>query len=85
LSSKELKIAAKKAKSQSDVWKAVEEEQQKLGRKLGKSVKDRASGTSLQLTLEDEDLQEKSSAYVQAIAPKGLATKDIVGFAYTIK
>lgn len=84
LSSKELKIAAKKAKSQGEVWKAVEEEQQKLGRKLGKSVKSRASGTSLQLTLEDEDVQKESNAYVKAISPKGLATDDIVGYAYTV-
>lgn len=84
LSSKELKIAAKKAKSQGEVWRAVEEEQQKLSRKLGKSVKSRASGTSLQLTLEDEDVQKESKAYVKAISPKGLATDDIVGYAYTV-
>jgi hypothetical protein len=84
LSSKELKIAAKKAKSQGEVWKAVEKEQEKLGRKLGKSVKSRASDTSLQLTLEDKDLQKESKAYVQAIAPKGLATNDVVGYAYAI-
>lgn len=84
LSSKELKIAAKKAKSQGEVWKAVEEEQHKLSRKLGKSVKSRVSGTSLQLTLEDEDVQKESKAYVKAISPKGLAANDIVGYAYTI-
>jgi hypothetical protein len=84
LSSKGLKIAAKRAKSQGEVWKAVEEEQQKLSRKLGKSVKSRVSDTSLQLTLEDEDVQKESKAYVQAISPKGLATNDIVGYAYTI-
>jgi hypothetical protein len=84
LSSKELKIAAKKAKSQGEVWKAVEQEQQKLGRKLGKSVKSGVSDTSLQLTLEDKDLKKASKAYVKAISPKGLETKDIVGYAYTI-
>jgi hypothetical protein len=84
LSSKELKIAAKKAKSQGEVWKAVEEEQQKLTRKLGKSVKSRLSATSLQLTLEDQDLQKESDAYVQEISPKGLAANDIVGYAYAI-
>ncbi len=84
LSSKKLKIAAKKAKSQSEVWRAVEEEQQKLRRKLKKSVKSRVSDTSLQLTLEDENVQKESYAYVKAISPKGLATNDIVGYAYTI-
>jgi hypothetical protein len=84
LSSKELKIAAKKAKSQGEVWKAVEQEQDKLSRKLGKSVKNDVSGTSLQLTLEDEDLQKASQAYGRAISPIGLKDKDIVGYAYTI-
>jgi hypothetical protein len=84
LSSKALKIAVKKAKSQQKVWEAVETEQQKLSRKLGKSVKSRVSDTSLQLTLEDEDLQKESRFYIKAVSPKGLANKDIVGYAYTI-
>jgi hypothetical protein len=84
LSSKELKLAAKKAQSQTEVWQAVEKEQQKLSHKLGKSVKSRVSETSLQLTLEDEGVQKESEAYVKAISPKGLATDDIVGYAYTI-
>jgi hypothetical protein len=84
LSSKELKVAVKKAKSQRAVWEAVEAEQQKLGRNLGKSVKSRVSDTSLQLTLEDESVQNESRAYVKAISTKGLANNDIVGYAYTI-
>jgi hypothetical protein len=84
LSSKRLKIAAKKAKSQSEVWKAVEEEQQKLSRKLGKSVKSRVSDTSLQLTLEDEEVQKESKAYAKAIFSRGLAADDIVGYAFAI-
>jgi hypothetical protein len=84
LSSKELKIATKKAKSQGEVWNAVEQEQDKLSRKLGKSVKSDVSDTSLQLTLEDEDLQKASQAYGKAISPLGLKDKDIVGYAYTI-
>ncbi len=84
LSSKKLKIAAKKAKSQGEVWKAVAEEQQRLSRKLGKSVKSRVSDSSLQLTLEDRDVKKRSNAYVQAISPKGLETNDVVGFAYAI-
>jgi predicted DNA-binding WGR domain protein len=84
LSSKELKIAAKRAKSQGEVWKAVEEEQQKLGRKLGKSVKSEVSDSSLQLTFEDKDLRKASEDYSKAISRMGLKTKDIVGYAYTI-
>jgi hypothetical protein len=84
LSSKELKIAAKRAKSQDEVWKAVEQEQQKLSRMLGKSVKSRVSDSSLQLTFEDEDLGKASNAYTEALSLKGLKNRDIVGYAYTI-
>ncbi len=84
LSSKELKIAAKKEKSQGEVWKAVEQEQQKLGRKLGKSVKSGVSDTSLQLTLEDKDLQKASKSYSEPIYPNGFKNMNIVGYAYTI-
>jgi hypothetical protein len=84
LSSKELKIAAKKSKSQGEVWKAVEQEQDKLGRKLGKSVKSGVSDSSLQLTLEDKDLEKASKAYGEAISPVGFSNKDAVGYAYAI-
>jgi hypothetical protein len=84
LSSKDLKIAAKKAKSQGEVWKAVEQEQDKLSRKLGKSVKSRVSDSSLQLTLEDKDLEKASKAYGEKISPIGLSDKDVVGYAYAI-
>jgi hypothetical protein len=84
LSSKELKLAAKKAKSQTEVWKAVADEQERLGRKVGQSVKSSTSETSLQLSLENSAVEAQSREYQKALLPAGQAQNDAVGFAYAI-
>lgn len=84
LTSKQLKLAAKKAKSQQAVWKAVAQEQEQLGHKMGKSVRKAASATSLQLSLEDKDVEKKSREYQQALLPIGKKEKDAIGFAFAI-
>ncbi len=85
LSSKELKLAAKQARSQGAVWKAVAETQEKLSRKVGKSVRSDASATSLQLTLEDKAVEAQAARYIQTLLPVGQAAEDAVGFAYAIE
>jgi hypothetical protein len=84
LSSKQLKLAAKQARSQKAVWDAVAAEQEKLGRRIGKSVRKPASATSLQLSLEDEDVEKQIQEYRQALLPLGRLEKDAIGFAYAI-
>jgi hypothetical protein len=84
LSSKRLKLAAKQAKSQQAVWDAVASEQERLGRSVGKSVHKSASDTSLQLSLEDENVEKQIQAYRQVLLPLGLREKDTIGFAYAI-
>jgi hypothetical protein len=84
LSSKELKLAAKRAKSQTEVWKAVADEQARLSQNVGQSVRNDASATSLQLSLESKALEEKSRKYQQTLWPIGQSEKDAVGFAYAI-
>ncbi len=84
LSSKELKLAAKKAKSQHAVWKAVETEQEQLSRTIGKSVRNNASATSLQLSLEDKTVAKKCREYQRVLLPIGQQEKDVIGFAFAI-
>jgi hypothetical protein len=84
LSSKQLKLAAKQAKSQQAVWNAVAAEQEKLGRRIGKSVTKPASGTSLQLSLEDKDVEKQIQNYRQTLLPIGRRETDAIGFAYAI-
>lgn len=84
LSSKELKLAAKRVKSQGAVWKAVAEEQEKLGRSIGKSVRSEASTTSLQLTLEDKDVEREKKQYLEVLLPVCRDKNDVIGFAFAI-
>ena len=84
LSSKRLKLAAKQAKSQEAVWEAVAAEQKRLGRKVGKSVRKPASDSSLQLSLEDEEVEKQIREYRKSLLPLGRREKDAVGFAFAI-
>ena len=84
LSSKQLKLAAKKSKSQQEVWQAVAAEQVRLSRNVGKSVQSDASATSLQLSLEDEAVEKKSEIYKETLLPVGRKATDAVGFAFAI-
>jgi len=84
ISSKALKIAAKKAKSQTDVWQAVAEEQERLSKNVGKSVRSSRSESSLQLSLEDQAVKEKSKPYNKSLLPIIDKEKDAVGFAFAI-
>jgi hypothetical protein len=84
LSSKRLKLAAKQAKSQLAVWEAVAAEQEKLSRRIGKSVRKPASATSLQLSLEDADVEKQIQEYRRVLLPLGRREKNAIGFAYAI-
>ena len=84
LSSKRLKLAAKQAKSQQAVWEAVAAEQEKLSRRIGKSVRKPASATSLQLSLEDADVEKQIQEYRRVLLPLGHREKNAIGFAYAI-
>ncbi len=69
ITSKKLKIAARYKNDQSDVWQNVAKEQEKYNTEISKKcntaidVKDNASGSSLQLTLENDSLMKMKSEY----------------------
>jgi hypothetical protein len=84
LASRELKLAARSAKSQGDVWNQVDNMQQKLSKKLGKSVCNTTSSSSLQLTLEDTDLDKKVKVYIDSISRKIEKEKKTIGIAVAI-
>ncbi|MEZ5924263.1 MAG: DUF6569 family protein [Hyphomicrobiaceae bacterium] len=70
---------------QQEVWESVSKTQQDLMQNLGGyTVAAEASPSSLQLTLENEKLEEMVKSYVTALEEKGLAGDDIVGFAFAI-
>lgn len=90
LSSKKLKLAAKYDNNQQKVWRKVSEEQEKLNTKLSKrnkkevDVTENKSATSLQLTLESDEL-EKAKKELHETVLKGLKEKEnVIGYAYAI-
>lgn len=90
LSSKDLKAAAKYDKDQSTVWANVSEEQNKLNNNVSRlngydvQLQDAASATSLQLTLENEELEKAKSNMNQIYLSLAEKHPKATGFAYAI-
>lgn len=83
---RELKFAVLASRSQGEVWSKVSEAQDKLSAKLGGSVKARRSATSLQLTLENEKIDQKVERYIRELSPiiGGDGGPGVIGYAFAI-
>ena len=81
---RELKLAAKRSKSQGEVWAKVAEAQAKLASNVGAPVTSQQSASSLQLTLENERVRATTEEYVKAL--EGIVSKhpDAIGYAFAI-
>jgi hypothetical protein len=90
LASKELKIASRYEKDQSKVWQKVAEEQVKLNENLSRikgenvEVKSGESGSSLQLTLENNDLENYVEGYRDSLSLQDRLPEKTIGFVYAI-
>ncbi len=90
LSSRKEKLAARYGLNQSEVWSGVAEQQLKLNenvsRLAGKSVDTRsaASASSLQLTLENKELEEVKKQYLDKLNGILDGKTDVIGFVYAI-
>lgn len=90
LSSRKLKMAARYGLSQGEVWAGVAEQQTKLNdnvsRLAGKPVETRsgASASSLQLTLENKELEGIRRQYLEELNPILNGKTDVIGFVYAI-
>jgi hypothetical protein len=90
LSSRKEKLAARYGANQSDVWSGVAEQQSKLNENVsrlsGKQVDIRSadSASSLQLTLENQDLDAVKKQYVQKLESVVHDKSDVIGFVYAI-
>lgn len=81
---KDLKLAAKSAKSQQAVWQNVSVAQEKLSRNVGGGVRDGASESSFELSVETLKVKESTSDYIEALS--GILNKhnDVIGYVFAI-
>jgi hypothetical protein len=84
LNSKDLKIAAKRAQSQREVWSKVAESQERLGAATQAVVVSADSASSLQLTLENSKVKETAGEYLKKLSPIIEGKKDVIGYAFAI-
>ena len=81
---KDIKLAAKRANSQSGVWKNVEVAQEKLSDNLSVTVNSAKSPSSLQLAVENSAVQENASGYIKALDKVVEGKADVIGYAFAI-
>jgi hypothetical protein len=84
VATKELKLAAKSAKSQGQVWESVKVAQDKLSENVGTRVNSDVSESSLQLALENHKVQESAETYVKALANILSGKRDVIGYVFAI-
>jgi hypothetical protein len=84
VSTKELKLAAKKSVSQSEVWKSVTVAQEKLSQNVGARVNSNVSESSLQLALEHGKVQETTEGYIKALEDIVKGSDDVIGYVFAI-
>ncbi|MBA2524632.1 MAG: hypothetical protein H0V18_02455 [Pyrinomonadaceae bacterium] len=81
---KELKLAAKSAKSQGAVWENVTVTQDKLSENLSTRVNSTVSESSLQLAVENRKVQETAAGYTRALAGVVKGKDDVIGYVFAI-
>jgi len=81
---RDVKLAAKSASSQSEVWRQVAVAQDKLSANTGARVNGDASPTSYQLALENKEVQASSDSYFKALAGIVERKTDVIGYVFAI-
>lgn len=81
---RDVKLAAKSAGSQSEVWRQVAVAQDKLSANTGTRVNGDASPTSFQLALENKEVQQSADSYIKALLGIVENKPDVIGYAFAI-
>ena len=84
VATKDLKLAAKRAKSQGAVWENVTVTQDKLSENLSTRVNSTVSESSLQLAIENRKVQQTAAKYTKALADIVKGQDDVIGYAFAI-
>jgi hypothetical protein len=81
---KELKMAANGARSQSEVWNEVSKAQASLSKNVGGKVNSDKSESSLQLALEDRRVVANIDEYIKRLEGSTAGQTDVIGYAFAI-
>jgi hypothetical protein len=84
IAGRELKLAAKTAESQTEVWRQVAVAQDKLSANTGTRVNGAASPTSFQLALENKKVQASAESYIKALDGIIDGKPDVIGYVFAI-
>ena len=84
VSTKNLKLAAKRANSQQEVWANVADTQVKLAQNVGGSVQAVESRSSLELSVENDKVKETTASYINALSGILAKKTDVIGYAFAI-
>ncbi|HKP37847.1 MAG TPA: DUF6569 family protein [Pyrinomonadaceae bacterium] len=84
VASREVKLAAKLKSSQSEVWREVSVAQDKLSSNVGVRVNHAESPTSLQLALENKEVQKTADDYVNGLSSIVDGKTDVIGYVFAI-
>src|SRR5260221_6275846 len=82
IAGRDLKLAAKNAESQGEIWRQVAVAQDKLSANTGTRVNGAASPTSFQLALENRQVQASADSYVKALGRILDGKLDVLGYVY---
>jgi hypothetical protein len=84
IATKDLKLAAKRERSQDAVWKNVSVAQGKLSKSVGDNVQAPVSASSLELSVENVNVKETTAAYLQALSGILQNKSDVIGYVFAI-
>ena len=84
VSTKEIKLAAKRSNSQGGVWESVSAVQEKLSQNVGARVNSPVSASSLQLAVENGKVQESAESYIKALSNIVNGSRDVIGYVFAI-
>jgi hypothetical protein len=84
IATKELKLAAKRSNSQSEVWETVKVAQQKISANTGVAVLDPAAPSSYEMAVSNSIVVDTGNGYVNALSNIVRNKSDVIGYVFAI-
>lgn len=84
VATKDLKLAAKRARSQGEVWEKVKVAQEKLSATVQASVQAPLSASSYELSVETPKVKETTADYIKALSGIVQSKSDVIGYVFAI-